>query len=114
MEIKCLNCCQPIGVEDSNIGMSFCCDNCRGENFIDYFGTPPKAVYFKVKKENGEIITYGQCKNEECDGHCVDNSVFRAKVAMPGVEPTKQISGSTDCPECGTPGRLMLTTIPSQ
>ncbi len=100
MEITCLNCRQPIGVEDSDIGMSFCCDKCRAENFINYFGTPPKAVYFKVRKENGEITTYGQCKNEECDGHCVDNSVLRAKI-------------TTDCPECGTPGRLILIT-PSQ
>jgi rubredoxin len=40
----------------------------------------------------------------------VDNSVLKDKVAMPGVEPAKQIPDSTDCPECGTPGRLILTT----
>jgi hypothetical protein len=39
----------------------------------------------------------------------VDNSVFKAKVSMPGVEPAKEVSGSTDCPECGTPGRLIVT-----
>ncbi len=101
MEIKCLNCRQPIGVDDQDVGMSFCCENCRAENFINYFGKPRKAVYFKVRKENGEIITYGKCKNKECDGHYVGNSVFKAEAKIV-------------CPECDTPGRPVVTTIPSK
>ncbi len=111
MVLKCLNCRKPVDVEDHNVGRSFSCDNCKVENFAAYFGTPLKAVYFKVRKEDGEMIIYGNCKNEECDGHCVDNSVFKDAVMMTVMKPTNQIPGRTDCPECGTPGRPILTTL---
>jgi hypothetical protein len=59
------------------------------------------------------MVIYGKCKNEECDAHCVDNSVFKDAIIMTVVTPANQIPGRTDCPECGTPGRPILIT-PSQ
>ena len=107
MIYKCLNCLKPVDVDDNEVGMPFDCDNCGAENFA-YFFAPPKVVYFKVRKPNGETIIFGQCNNGDCSAYDIDIYNFVAEVLGPSIEPSNHIFSDVDCPECGTPERPIV------